>query len=598
MSTYAQVYLKHNDLPNNFGSNPELQLCHIFELHVPGQTLGAQMVRGIWSISLKSDRARKFMIHEVKTLKMINEEITIYEHYPPARSIPNEKILFKDLPFHVSNEEIIDFLKDQPGIIVKSGIISARIRDNNNRLTSFYNGDRFVFVKGQFKPALHTSAIVDFNKCRIWHKSQENACTRCRGTDHLTTNTAQCDAYTEENDVISIRSSKHVLCNYYMSYLKVFDMEFASVEHAYQWRFMKYIGLDDYAHQIQKCHSPAEAKEIASSVPRELHHDWHRIKRTVMRDILHAKADYCPLFKSTLMDSVGMRLVESTQDLYWASGLPPRFTTTTKPRYYPGRNELGHILESVRSDLIKEAEMLNLVEIEDNENNPSPPTTHTTDSPPSSPLTLAEMISTTSPMQEEPAAELHSTDKISSTLPPSKKTTSVPLEDASSTSESPAEDTQPSPEPIDAAFSTPETEEIPPTVSPLPTAPSTPVTEEKPPTVSPLATASSTPDISTDAASLTHEPSTDAPSTSISDSADVAVKTVKALTTSDSKQANINPGNKRKMYTKKSVKMSEYTGVTISSMFDAMKRKMSPEKEADTTQDNPKVQRNESYNSS
>ena len=70
---------------------------------------------------------------------------------------------------------------------------------------------------------------------------------------------------------------------------------------------------------------------------------------------VHAKADCCPLFKTALIESVGKQLVECTQDLYWASGLPPRFIESTKPDFYPGKNHLGHVLESVRKDLVKEA---------------------------------------------------------------------------------------------------------------------------------------------------------------------------------------------------------------------------------------------------
>ena len=44
-------------------------------------------------------------------------------------------------------------------------------------------------------------------------------------------------------------------------------------------------------------------------------------------------------------------------DIFWSSGLPPRVAEYTKPEYYPGANQLGHVLESVRSDLMKEAIM-------------------------------------------------------------------------------------------------------------------------------------------------------------------------------------------------------------------------------------------------
>ena len=36
-------------------------------------------------------------------------------------------------------------------------------------------------------------------------------------------------------------------------------------------------------------------------------------------------------------DGDQVTLVECTQDLYWASGLPLRITESTKPGFYPGR---------------------------------------------------------------------------------------------------------------------------------------------------------------------------------------------------------------------------------------------------------------------
>ena len=43
-----------------------------------------------------------------------------------------------------------------------------------------------------------------------------------------------------------------------------------------------------------------------------------------MREILHAKADFCEEFKSALLDTAGRRLVEAvTGDDFCSSGLPP-----------------------------------------------------------------------------------------------------------------------------------------------------------------------------------------------------------------------------------------------------------------------------------
>ena len=150
------------------------------------------------------------------------------------------------------------------------------------------------------------------------------------------------------------------MCNYYKCNLKVFDMRFQSVEHAYQWRFIKYIGMDEHAFEILDARTANEANEISSRVPQCQHKDWH-IKLSVMKDILHAKADCSSLFRSTLINSMGKSIVESTQDLFWASGLPPRYSSFTKPVYFPGHNKLGHVLESVWSELVKEDVLTHLL---------------------------------------------------------------------------------------------------------------------------------------------------------------------------------------------------------------------------------------------
>ena len=152
-------------------------------------------------------------------------------------------------------------------------MITARFRDQTNKLTPYFTGDRFVFVKGKMTKALHHSALINYAKCRIWHKSQEVACRRCRHIEHLSTNLKQCNAYMEDQDIVTIRSPNCVISNYFSTHIKVFDQAFRSSEHAYQWRFLKYIGLDDLAENVLGAKTPADAKAIASRVPMEFHKD-------------------------------------------------------------------------------------------------------------------------------------------------------------------------------------------------------------------------------------------------------------------------------------------------------------------------------------
>ena len=212
--------------------------------------------------------------------------------------------------------------------------------------------------------ALHSTAQIDYNHCKIYHKLQENACRRCRNVGHLASDLSKCPAYIEDNDVIAIRFPNCIYSNYYICKIRVFGMDFLSSEHAYQWRFAKDVGTNKLANEILMAPSPSYAKQIASKIPRHLHNNWHSIKICIMKQILHAKADYVPRFREELIQSEGKQLVEATRDLYWSSGLSPKDTQTTDTSYYPGRNQLGRVLEQVRADLIKEALLTKLMDID------------------------------------------------------------------------------------------------------------------------------------------------------------------------------------------------------------------------------------------
>ena len=477
---------------------------------------------------MKSERARIHLLNTVKVLQFKGQSIDIHEFYPSSRPIPNEKILSRDLPFSVTNDAILNYLNKQPGIAVKSSVIAAKIRDENNELTQYYSGDRFVFVKGNFSPALPSNGLVDYHKCRIWHKSQEKACFRCRNFGHSSVDYESCPAYTSDTNIIMIRSAKYVLCNFYMFPMRVFEMDFPSAEHAYQWRFMKYIGYDELAQEILEARTPAEAKDVSSRVPNEMHKDWHCIKMCIMKEILHAKADYCQLFRSALKESMGKRLVECTQDMYWASGLPPRYTLSTKPEHYPGFNTLGRVLESVRSDLIKESLMDELLDVD----------TH-----PASSLTLLSD-------PEVPA--------LPSTSPPQSGDTEFDDNDTDSTYSS------------DVTLP-----------SPSPTHPSTPKHDQKPDDSTQIETC--------DKLSNSILEPTDTASSSTTQSDDLSqkpgsriIRRLKGVSRelSDAK-------HKGKNSTSGDTPMSSQT--TITSLFEAMKRKRSPGKDTDPMEESQKL---------
>ena len=65
----------------------------------------------------------------------------------------------------------LKYLRNHPGIVLKTDVIHGRIRDEkNNILTQFLSGDRFVYVKGNFSPVLLSHVDLNSSKCRILHK--------------------------------------------------------------------------------------------------------------------------------------------------------------------------------------------------------------------------------------------------------------------------------------------------------------------------------------------------------------------------------------------------------------------------------------------
>ena len=65
------------------------------------------------------------------------------------------------------------------------------------------------------------------------------------------------------------------MSNYFPCRMKMYNIDFASSEHACQWRFLQYIDKSDLTEEVRKAPTAAEAKSIASRVPSHLHKDWH-----------------------------------------------------------------------------------------------------------------------------------------------------------------------------------------------------------------------------------------------------------------------------------------------------------------------------------
>ena len=161
----------------------------------------------------------------------------LYGEYPIiVRPPPTEKVLFKAVPFHVSDDDLLEYMYSNPDIKIQTKrIIPARLRNHKRELTPYLSGDRFLYIRGDFRRVLPPYISINNYKLRGMHQSQDLACSRCQYLGHTTNNTEACDAYCDDQDnIITIRSPKDVLCNFYPCEVKVYGQTFRSSEHAFQ----------------------------------------------------------------------------------------------------------------------------------------------------------------------------------------------------------------------------------------------------------------------------------------------------------------------------------------------------------------------------
>ena len=175
------------------------------------------------------------------------------------------------------------------------------------------------------KRALSLNTNIGNYQCHIIHKSQELSCKRCRYLAHSSNNTEVCEGFRKNNNVHTIRSPENPMCNLYACHINIYGKDFNSSEQAYQWCFVRHLGRDDLAEEIMMATTAANAKEVASRIPRHLHGTWHDNKLELMNDIQDAKVKYCSEFFKALIQSTGYKLVESVRtDRFWSCGLTPR----------------------------------------------------------------------------------------------------------------------------------------------------------------------------------------------------------------------------------------------------------------------------------
>ena len=343
------LYSRHTDLLHLKG-DITFHLCTAVNRVVSWQALGAQKLRGVWLIGVKSPEAKATLLHT--HLLIEGREVMLYGEnpYTMAQARSNyERVIIRGFPFWEPNTMITKFVRTMPQLDPTSDhVYFSKARNNLTKgNSSFMNGDRFIFVKPEIDPPLLEKVMIGSYECRVWYASRDLRCKRC-GEAHNTNDTQRCDYYTPPlEDVIVFNSGP--FSNFHRCDVNLGPLTFPTSEHAYQFRACEEHLRADLAEQVLKAKYPRIASQIKDQDPTS---NWNLIKYDVMREVLMAKINTNPDIKSYLYESGDKQLVEaSANDLYWGSGLPFNITVTTTPDKYPGKNMLGKLLCDIRSEL-------------------------------------------------------------------------------------------------------------------------------------------------------------------------------------------------------------------------------------------------------
>lgn len=145
-------------------------------------------------------------------------------------------------------------------------------------------------------------------------------------------------------------------------------LHFRSVEHAYHWAKLTWLGYTDKAEWVKRANSPLYVMRESRKFLRrhcKLHPpltdrliDWKdNLSENLMRELVLQKAHRCSEFVKILSENVGKHFMETTLNPFWGVGLSKRqlrSCTELELLECPGKNRLGVVLNDL-SLLIRES---------------------------------------------------------------------------------------------------------------------------------------------------------------------------------------------------------------------------------------------------
>ena len=302
-----------------------------------------------WSVeSYVNDKSARLVLVVKGTVPIKGKQVHIYDQNPhlhsdsTGRKQLNDKLTIKNIPLSVSNDEIRKLLEVDNKLTLLSPIKYACIRDNDGQLTSFKNGDRFVFIKSvDFD--IPRKQMLDTFPCLIYHHGRTTPCSACGSSGHKPGDDLCKVKPTEE--ILVFKTYQHPLSIAFPFEFIYTRKTFRSVEAAFLWTMAVEFGKRQLADEIHKSAHAGIARRLSKTIADdEQRLEWEMKNVKVMQKLLSIKYYVCDAFRECLQENSHKVFAYVNQGTYWSTGLSAYLTERTSPSHWPGNNMLGALL--------------------------------------------------------------------------------------------------------------------------------------------------------------------------------------------------------------------------------------------------------------
>ena len=150
--------------------------------------------------------------------------------------------------------------------------------------------------------------------------------------------------------MVAFAGKDNPLSNFFPTELKAFGVTYSSAEQAFQHVKALRSGDLNKTESIQSAETALDAKRFGNQVL--VSDAWLESREEVMREILEAKIKQCEQFRDALGKIKTTTILdEATWDTYWGTGLNNLGTIHTVMQRWPGKNKLGHMLDTLARQL-------------------------------------------------------------------------------------------------------------------------------------------------------------------------------------------------------------------------------------------------------